>query len=69
MITAAQFPSLATTLAFGALARLTDGYVLWCIRLMQRPLYALLFVLASYILMLVPLGAVLWLTEFRIFSC
>ena len=63
VITAAQFPSLATTLAFGALARLTDGYVRWCIQLAQRPLLALLFAFASYVLMIVPLMAVLWLTE------
>jgi hypothetical protein len=62
-ITFAQFPSLATTLVFGALARFSDGYVRWCIRLMQRLFRAVLFVVATCLLMVIPEIAALWLTD------
>jgi hypothetical protein len=66
VITFLQFPSLATTLLLGTIARLTDRYVLWCTRLVEKPLRALAFCIVTWILSLVPAFAVFVLTGSRL---
>jgi hypothetical protein len=62
VITLLQFPSLAATLVIGKLAKITDRYVLWCARLVERPIRAFGFCLVASVASIAPGVVVLWLT-------
>ncbi|MEK6410489.1 MAG: hypothetical protein AABN34_26495 [Acidobacteriota bacterium] len=62
VITLLQFPSLAATLVLANLAKITDRYVLWCARLVERPILAILFCLVAWAAVFIPGFLILWLT-------
>lgn len=62
VITFLQLPSALATVAFGWFAGLTDTYVRWCVRLVQRPLLAFVACLLMWVVSAIPAFLILWWT-------